>query len=749
MCILTKMGSLRCSPFLALLCVWFTSTSTCNSTSNNTAISPSEFQQKNVLYFLALLPSRPVQFAVELINRRNDILEDYEILAIMESSGCATNSHLLSFTEGAFYKQAIAVIGPTCTTSSLQLSTISNHEEVSLINVHLSNVNVLEDRVLYPYSFGMVASSYAHQQVFFALTKIARWNRIAIIYSETINNHNIQEVEQLPQVLPDTKVVFSSTIFDTYLPLSEIQKTNARVVFVQANAHLIQKILCLAYHQDLLFPTYQFVFLGTTVALIDIIFLYDGKIYSCSANELAVAANGFIFSFEMLTPINYTEFGNKQLNVPEGVTLNPSEAVAFDTVLSLALALNSSLQNLHERNLSLSQYQYGQMEVTDVIRDQLYNVDFEGLSGRIKFNPENGFVDRPVSIVQCIDASIVNIAYVLSGNYVTLQPAVLIDDSFQEVYISMELPIAIIITAVLVTQLLVIMCTHTMTYVYRDHRSIKASNLRLNNLVYAGCYFFVFTGFLLVAERTIQLDFTTHTILCNASFAWMQFTGNTLVFGTLLVRMWKLSRIFKSSSNLRKAGRSVSDPVLFGLVILFVAVDILICTIWTVVDPLQPRRLEIEATPVIVTYDTKCHSQYVYIWFSILVSYNATLVFGSFYIAFSSRKRVHLRKFNTLNYHVILLVYLTTLIFVIGIPIMALTILSNDVNSTAITVSIVLILAVFCCLVLLFLPPLIPIIKQKRSTYNTSFANITSIMTRVHPFTTVTPCKSNQAPTHI
>ena len=81
------------------------------------------------------------ELAIQLINNRTDILEDYRLELINDDGGCnIVVKTVTSFARQIFQqvKQPIVgVIGGGCSDSSLTLSPLLARDEISLINMHL------------------------------------------------------------------------------------------------------------------------------------------------------------------------------------------------------------------------------------------------------------------------------------------------------------------------------------------------------------------------------------------------------------------------------------------------------------------------------------------------------------------------------------------------------------------------------------------------------------------------------------
>ena len=113
---------------------------------------------KPTLYLLSMLPypdARPrfqpsyegptlilaEQLAVEQANRREDILEGYNVELIKADSGCNINSKaLLAFVSNVLHsgKNVTGIVGPGCSTSAMTVSPLNGQDSISLVNVHIA-----------------------------------------------------------------------------------------------------------------------------------------------------------------------------------------------------------------------------------------------------------------------------------------------------------------------------------------------------------------------------------------------------------------------------------------------------------------------------------------------------------------------------------------------------------------------------------------------------------------------------------
>ena len=70
----------------------------------------------------------------------------------------------------------------------------------------------------------------------------------------------------------------------------------------------------------------------------------------------------------------------------------------YDALWATALALNNSIDTLCLSGVSLSNYTHGHKEATNIIREEMCKLKFQGISGEIQFDRKTGFCERTICI---------------------------------------------------------------------------------------------------------------------------------------------------------------------------------------------------------------------------------------------------------------------------------------------------------------------------------------------------------------
>ena len=685
------------------------------------------------------------ELAVELINNNSGILPDYHLELINADGGCnILTKTVISFVDNVFVQQEkqliVGIIGGSCSDSSLILSPLAGRDEVALINMHYGSTPALGNRELYPYAFGTLGSSQVIVDAIFAVMRKNNWKRIAALYDESrisySNTFNVLRSSIEAEIL-DGELVFSSPVYDTMLPVASIQGQLVRIVMVLTGPEFARRIMCLAYHQNALFPVYQWFLFQRALSDFeeDVDFSYNNTRINCTKNVMAnITMNGnFIIRNRLSTVdetsitaanITYDQFTQLYSQKVEAYNRNednqydrPSSVSIwappfFDQVWSLALALNNS-------NLNLSDYQHGRREITNVIREEIHNLEFAGVSGHINFDSATGFSTRPANIFQVRDGQAEYVAYSEGGIIVNASDPDFISDEFNRTYDTVLPVVAASFVVLTVILLCLILLVHIFTIIYRKHHSIRASSLKLNQLVFAGCYISVMAALLYEIHNALPLRGLAADVACHATVAWLIPIGYTLIFGTIVARTWRLYRIF---THYLDPGSLISNQVLFAFVFILLAIDVIIAIVWTAVDPTKhvfDTRVEEHGEKgyelVLVRYCTG--SKYYLIWIGVVLVYKF-LVLSVMVVLSLLTRNIYNKNFQTKSLRV--LAYLVGILFVFCLSLFFILLLRRtDIHGYYTVFSFLLNTVIFLCLALVFFPPIMPLLKEKFGTQYT------------------------------
>ena len=681
--------------------------------------------------------------AVQQVNDQSDLLGNYTLQLMRFDGGCSvTERTAVGINElSCSCKPIIGIVGPSCGQSAELVSGITRNNQFAMVSIHYGEKEALGDRSKYPYAFGILGSSSAFAEAFESLIIHNKWTKIALLESEDdVDSADI--IKHINRVLISDgfKIAYSSRVADNYIPLDELKESFVRVIIILSSPQTVLRALCLAYHQGLVFPAYQWVFKERIISdFHSVSFSYNDDFYSCSEADISSSLRGNInivlnalsepvgginvldinttYEEYMMQYGLHREHYTNRFNVPsEGTSWARG---IYDAVWSLAFALNDSLKEL---NMDLTEIRPGNAIVAQTLQKHMLNVKFQGISGRIDFD-ETGFnIDSQVNIYQyggMIDETLVG--YYIHQNLTLLSNTnpMFIDATFAEERVRVEVYILVLSFVVSLTLLFLVLPVHALIIIYRKHKAIKASSPRLNHMIFLGCYLILVGTCVLILSYAITSG--PRSSLC-ITIPWIITPGTTLIIGTVCMKSWRLYRIYSVSRKVQAYDPDrqicMSDSMLSTGLVVFIAIDIIICLSWTISDPLkviEHREItpKVDSLPV-VKVDQNCESKYIAYWNIIIVAYKAILTLCA--LVFGLGTRINIKEFNTRN--VIILVYTLSIVVGLGIPLLTIINLINSSSTVQfIILNVFLYTVVFVSLFALFYPTITPIIKERHRTY--------------------------------
>ena len=679
-----------------------------------------------------LLPS--AELAVDQINQQRNLLPGFYMNLTVANSACNLRDVTVVNFIRAFFHSGVnfaGMVGPACSGAAEMVSAITGERRVSILNFHIVSSPRLTNRTTYGYSFGTVGSSHGYVGLFLHLMRENEWQSVAVLYEESkifyVTAYSLL-IEELPKVYPQGRIVFSEPISETNLPLSSLADHHVRVIFALGTSTLIERMMCMISrdYPKLKFPAYQFVFMEVRNYFFHYStnFTYNGRRYVCSAEEITRAMEGYLLSHTKLDTENSTELVSgitfkeyfkkyqervKEYNENSSTTewANPT----YDGVWSLALALNNSIPKLNRIGLSLSNYSHGHQDATNIIRDEVVGLQFEGASGTISFNNETGYANSTVDLHQLVDNISVLVGY-YSEDTETLtivdENAEFVENSFDSEELLVHPALATVLLLLTAIALTLIIIAHVITLVYRNFSSIRASSYRLGQLIFIGCYIVTLSIVCFTVQKAASTTSVNITSLCVIQ-VWCLPLGFTLILGTMTAKTWRLYRIFV---HLKKPGKLLTDWVLIIFVLLLVGIDVILLIIWTAAFPFTTKSRETTTSANRIQVQVLCDSDYYFAWFGTLVAYQGLIMFTAFIIALLTKNIRH-ESFKTKA--VTILVYFLTITLLLGMPtyLILQTTNTSDVNAEYTVLALTLNLVLYLCFVFLFFPPILSLLRMK------------------------------------
>ena len=526
------------------------------------------------------------------------------------------------------------------------------------------------------------------------------------------------------------------------------------VLFVAMDEHLSAEILCWLFNENLLFPYYTWIQVGDTLedllhvnADCNITKAKRGhihmKIQSGPSNISNILVSGKNFS-------GFLQDYREDLREVENI-YNLSLAVdqlysslMHDQVWAIALAINNSFPELETRNLSIDNYTFGQVDITNVIEEQMSRVNFEGASGDIMFNDQHGVIPT-VQIYLISNESkeqLVGLYEHVNDSYnltLSITSEDVPDDSAPIEYERIDLLTAIVLyLAACLTVLFTTIVLGLLIY-FREWPEVKATSLHLSIIIIIGCYLLCIASLF----RTTYASFESviksnriHTILVTVDIVCIT-CGLSVV---IIAMFFKLLRVFHIFFNMTMKARILwKTSTLFILIIVLSSWNTLLVLFTFVLSPPQLDFVEQYVLDPSRNLIVKKLGPYSIFKTVNLVSLIITAIYLLMFLMLIVYLAIRMRKIKRNDFKDTKKINLFVAILTITIVMTALTIvpltLSNNHYIANIVMAVALLIIPNTVSVILFLPKIVPAMRKPRpkrrklkrgSTFTTSYSWITS-----------------------
>jgi gamma-aminobutyric acid type B receptor len=697
--------------------------------------NPSWTEAPNILPALYL--------AADQINNRSDILPCLQLELLVVDGGCdiaATTAYSAAVgligNDGRMAR-VVGVVGPGCSSSTLQTAHTLNQPDIELIHIHDAGTPLLSDRDKYTNSLGILGSTQSFVDLSLALMWKSDWRNIAILFESNRVYFRSTKEAFVASLNSDVNLLFSSPVYTTFYPLDGIRSSLARIVFIFTETSHSLRIMCLAYHMGMVYPAYQWVFIshrltdfiGENTNLSDsITFSYNRQTYSCALDNLLNTAleGSFLLNYQLESlssnetrKLANTTFEEFQQLYEERATLENATVTywaynLYDAIWAWARVLHRI--TVDNNDLFNNDYEYGNRTLANAILNEFYarDFEFEGMSGLISFNSSNGFYDRPSNLYQVVGGEETHVAYNNGTSIMKIRPLVIVPDQVRVTGL-VNIEVIVIFAIVQLLEFIALIVLHVLTVVYRNEPTVRASSPKLSHFAFVGSYLLIFGLMLFVFVEIRVHSAEVSGPVCQTIWGWLFPIGFTLTIGTVTIRTWRLYRIFTHYLN---PGKLISNTALITMIVILLSVDIIIAIIWTAFDPL---RLIIVEYPVQVgpaselILDRSCRSQAAglegFVWWIIVMSIRVTELIVMVVLSVQTR-RIPNKTFTTSSLRIFS--YIISAVFVLGVVLYYMFIfLSFNPNIDFSILCIVLNLLILLYMACVFVPPLAPVLHAK------------------------------------
>nr|QAB04952.1 GABAB-R1-d [Nematostella vectensis] len=658
------------------------------------------------------------KMALEMLNNRSDILPDYRLNLLARDTKCDVGHGIKVLYEYLSRSTpVITLLGPACSAVTKVVAEVAWHWSLLQVS-YASTASDLSNKEKYPLLYRTVQPDSAFNSARVSVLEFYGWRRVGTLRQDDFVFSSV--MSELHQSLEDHNIsVVSPETFskEPRRHLEAIKDQDARIIIGMFYEDAARRVFCEAYKLGMYGSQYVWILLDW--ADNHQWWLTPDDDVDCTADQMASAVTGY-FSIDSvnlertdkpgISGLTSKEFLKEFSRYHPNGTANLYVPYAFDSMWMIALALNNTAGQLHRQNKSLDQFCYGDHEMARLLQRSTESLVFRGVTGMIEFS-KKGERKQPVWINQLQEWRPVHVGLYDPANNKIMQNTTLPiwqgdgppSDGLVHYLSRVEhVTMSLLWVTIVLGMIGILLASGFLCFNvrYRNHSYIKLSSPNLNNVIIVGAIL-IYMSIILVAMdgRTVSPASLTH--ICTAT-SYLLGIGYSLAVGAMFSKTWRVHQIFNKVKPKKKV---FQDSELIGLVVLMIAVDLVVFSLWAGVDPLTYRLQQsgeaIREGDVMVTpFYESCHSKHSTTWLYIIMGYKGLILLVGCFISWETRK-VKVRALNDSRF-VGMSVYNIVLAVVIGGPLTLL--IGGDRDSFVALYSFFVFFPTSISLCLLFVP---------------------------------------------
>lgn len=596
-----------------------------------------------------ILPA--AQVAAKEINSMILQLSGYslEIIPIITTE-CNVNSVLVDYIENLVTtKNTIGIIGYFCNNIANTFTSLIGNRPRRIYTLQISTSTDYpeaprpESQITDQAPYHVLPPLITYAKALVSLLARLGWSRIAVLKTGAYHDTYYSRLaETFGQLIGSDKVVYKNEVTDDQIhpqmfDLTDLWRSGMKVVIGFLVPSHASKVICSAYGEGLTWPNYVWIMVDN----------YEDDLLNCSENDTTLMKKALenvilvhhyphSMSDDTILPSgrNYRNYSKD-----EGIH-NDHGNVLYDSVWAIGLALNSSLETIKSRNLSLAAI--GQ-DALHIVEGELANTAFQGASGFVNFSQSTA-IRTEVGIFQFQQGQTVKLgSYNTAHHLLTLNTSLLGDipsDELERVYEIYPLILTILLSVFAIAGLIFTTAILLLFIHFHTEPEIKAASRYLSLCMFFGCYTLLLASldFTILSSIVIpQENFAISAVACvlDVSLATI---GLDTVLSTLFAKMLRIYHIFKKFG---KVSRLWSDNGLLALIVFIILVKVLFLLIWTSVDVnhvVDVETIEANSAPPYYMVIQKCHCEYFGMWYALTFLYTGMLFTVLLLVAFNTRK---------------------------------------------------------------------------------------------------------------
>ena len=587
------------------------------------------------------------------INEVNTLLQSNLEIVPIKVPQCSASERIDDFVGNLTSKNLnlVAVVGYFCDDLAYFYSQLASHQTFEVVQISASLPLIPasnHDLDLPLFLHNILPSSAGNAKAAAELVHLLGWSKIGVIGKGWYHDTHFSRLREL--FLMNAQTYNITTVFQIELNsgpvnsakhiVKQLKQSIAKVIVLFLPPSDVRDIICEAHLEELKWPDYVWVYVEVnssevnkstercsedemiTQAREKVIFVHRQMWQQSEEKILKSGSNAGNFHRNYIQQLKQTRNG-------DCLQSNPYASVLYDSIWSIALALNRS-------NDVSNQKRYA-------IEEELTKVSFQGATGFVNFNQRQAAVQIPINVDQIQNSrAVVFGTTVMPFGMLKINKSVLgkiPDDNLSEVNLLYPHYLTAVLLIFMILSLIFTTITMSLFIHYRKNPEIKAASSILSLCMFFGCYCLIISSLI----HTIESGLVVEAHVLRYTSCW----GNTFLFAvgidmilaTVFAKAIRIYHIFKNNS-LRRLNPLWADKYLFVAILLIVSVKVLIMIIWAAVDInhlIDERKLSLQDTPLHYVVIQKCYSRKLGIWVGITFAYSCILFVPMIIAAYLTR----------------------------------------------------------------------------------------------------------------
>ncbi|XP_029975855.1 gamma-aminobutyric acid type B receptor subunit 1 isoform X1 [Salarias fasciatus] len=671
----------------------------------------------------ACLPA--AQMALDLVNRRTDILPDYQLELIHYDSMCDPGEATKLLYDLLYTEPIKVVLMPGCSSVSTLVAEAARMWNLIVLS-YGSSSPALSNRQRFPTFFRTHPSATLHNPTRVQLFQKWKWTKIATIQQTTeVFTSTLDDLEQRVKEAGIEISVRQSFLTDPAVAVKNLKRQDARIIvglFYETEA---RKVFCEVFKEKLFGKKFVWFLIGWYA---DNWFKIKDPSINCTVEQMTEAVEGHVTTeIVMLNPetvrgasnLTSQEFLAKLMSKLGGK--NPEETggfqeapLAYDAVWALALALNKTVGPLKAKGHRLEDFNYNNRDITAEIYRAMNTSSFEGVSGHVIFDAQGSRMAWTLieqlqggsyKKIGYYDSTKGNLSWYGNDKWIGSGPPAdqtVVIEEFR--YLSQKLFVSVAVFAGLGILLGIVCLTFN---IYNSKvRYIQNSQPYLNNMTAVGCMMALAAIFPLGIDG-LHVHRRQFPVVCQFRL-WLLGLGFSLAYGSMFTKIWWVHTVFTKKDEKKDKRKQHLEPwKLNATVGVLLGVDVLSLMVWQIVDPLHitvekftreaPKGdLDVLIQPLL----EHCSSHKMNTWLGVVYGYKGLLLLLGIFLAYET-KSVSTEKIND-HRAVGMAIYNVAVLCMITAPVTM--ILSSQQDASFAFASLAIVFSVYITLVVLFVP---------------------------------------------